>query len=89
MTSAQLFSASNARSTASIWPRIDQFLGPLGALPVGIIRRIGDVRGIGFLDVDWFALPVSSQPCGELIGGVAQPPERVFMPQMRHSSPSR
>ncbi len=30
-------------------------------------------RGIGFLDVDRFALPVSSQPCGELIGGVEQP----------------
>ena len=26
-------------------------------------------RGIGFLDGDRFALPVSSQPCGELIGG--------------------
>src|ERR1700736_4456158 len=30
-------------------------------------------RGIGFLDVDRFALPVSSQPCREPIGGVEQP----------------
>src|SRR4029077_16985219 len=30
-------------------------------------------RGIGFFDVDWFALTVSSQPCGEPIGGVEQP----------------
>src|SRR6516162_4408242 len=30
-------------------------------------------RGIGFPDVDRFALPVSSQPCGQLIGGVEQP----------------
>ena len=29
--------------------------------------------GIGFLDVDRFALAVSSQPCGEPIGGVEQP----------------
>jgi hypothetical protein len=30
-------------------------------------------RGIGFLDVDRFALPVSSQPCREAIGGIEQP----------------
>ena len=30
-------------------------------------------RGIGFFDVDRFALPVSSQPCREPIGGVEQP----------------
>ena len=30
-------------------------------------------RGIGFLDVDRFVLPVSSQPCREPIGGVEQP----------------
>jgi hypothetical protein len=30
-------------------------------------------RGIGFLDLDRFALALSSQPCGELIGGVEQP----------------
>ena len=29
--------------------------------------------GIGFLDVGRFALAVSSQPCGEPIGGVEQP----------------
>src|SRR4029077_1870911 len=30
-------------------------------------------RGIGFFDVDRFALPVSSQPCREPIGGGEQP----------------
>src|SRR5690242_4473066 len=30
-------------------------------------------RGIRFLDVDRFALPISGQPCGEPIGGVEQP----------------
>src|ERR1700751_2159633 len=30
-------------------------------------------RGIAFLDVDRFALPVSSQPCREPIGGLEQP----------------
>src|SRR5258707_3329680 len=30
-------------------------------------------RGIGFFDVDRFALPVSSQPCREPIGGGGQP----------------
>src|SRR5260370_42593314 len=30
-------------------------------------------RGIGFLDVDRFVLPVSGQPCREPIGGVEAP----------------
>jgi hypothetical protein len=30
-------------------------------------------RGIAFFDVDRFALPVSSQPCRELISGVEEP----------------
>ena len=30
-------------------------------------------RGIGFLDLNRFALALSSQPCCELIGGVEQP----------------
>jgi hypothetical protein len=55
--------------------------------PAGIPIRIDEVRsrdaiaalptdrerGIGFLDVDGFALARSSQPCGEPIGGVERP----------------
>jgi len=28
---------------------------------------------VSFLDVDRLVLPLSSQPCGELVGGVEQP----------------
>src|SRR3981189_2807543 len=58
-----------------------------GGDPAGVLTRVVDVsaedvlgpnatdrdRGIGFLDVDRFVLPVSSQPCREPISGVEQP----------------
>src|SRR6202040_4344771 len=58
-----------------------------GGDPAGVLIRVNECRsleavaalptdrkrGIGFLDVDRFALPVSSQPCREPIGGVEQP----------------
>src|SRR5690242_18907427 len=54
-----------------------------GGDPAGVVIRVDECRsvdtiaalptdgegGIGFLDVDRFALAVSSQPCGEPIGG--------------------
>src|SRR5690242_5327304 len=58
-----------------------------GGDPAGVVIRVDEYRsvdtitalptdgkgGIGFLDVDRFALAVSSQPYGEPIGGVEQP----------------
>src|SRR5207302_7995994 len=83
ITSQKIFEIFRSSDLAELISRVAENCGDAAGIVIGVDegRSVDAIaalptdgeRGIGFFDVDRFALALSSQPCREPIGGVEQP----------------